>query len=153
MDWKLLTKKNKIAEGLIPDGFNGHNLAVSFHKMDSEVYILTPSGCTFRYCSFVEWSKENSTFISRIKNFRSYPEIVKYEIEYTDTFCGEANYAWCHRKTIEIPESASDLALIRKAKKAMGIKIKHNPKETYGDTIELDFRKYNTRMFITAIPE
>jgi len=78
---------------------------------------------------------------------------IKYELEYTDTFCGEANYAWCHRNTIEVPENASDLALIRKAKKVMGIQIRHNPKETYGDTIQLDFRNNNTRLFITAISE
>ena len=46
---------------------------------------------------------------------------MKFQVEYTDTFGGEANYSWVRRAEIELPESASNLAIMRKAKAAVGI--------------------------------
>lgn len=45
---------------------------------------------------------------------------IQYEM--TDTFCGEANYSWVKRGTIECKpgEEYSDLAAIRRVKKSIG---------------------------------
>ena len=47
-------------------------------------------------------------------------ETVLFNIEHTDTFAGEANYSWLHRYEIEAPGDISDLALVRRAKRAAG---------------------------------
>lgn len=44
-----------------------------------------------------------------------------YNCEMTDTFCGEANYSWVRRATIEVKKGASRLAIVRACKKALGI--------------------------------
>jgi len=46
---------------------------------------------------------------------------VKFAVEYTDTFGGNANYSWVDRKIIEVPEDASDLTVVRRAKAAVGL--------------------------------
>lgn len=46
---------------------------------------------------------------------------MKIEIEYTDTFGGEANYSWVDRATIEVPDTISNSALTREIKKVMGL--------------------------------
>lgn len=72
---------------------------------------------------------------------------MKFTAELTDTFGGEANYAWCNRKEFDAPNTASDTKLIRRAKKALGITGRH-AKSTYGDDIRLDFTGYNVCCFI-----
>jgi len=42
----------------------------------------------------------------------------KYDVEYTDTFGGDANYSWVRRTQIEAPTL---LAAIRKAKRFVGL--------------------------------
>jgi hypothetical protein len=44
-----------------------------------------------------------------------------WECEYTDTFGGEANYLWVRRAEVEIPDGASDLAIVRRCKAAPGL--------------------------------
>lgn len=91
---------------------------------------------------------------------------MQYQIEYTDTFGGEANYCWVKRATITMPElthygydGASNYSkankiyqreLMKKAKAAVGLTGARGRVESYGDTI--DFRPYGcaTVMFISA---
>jgi hypothetical protein len=59
--------------------------------------------------------------------------------EYTDTFAGEANYSWVRRATIRGEPGAdfSDLAAVRRAKKAIGLSGVPCRREEQGDTIAL----------------
>ena len=43
-----------------------------------------------------------------------------WDIEVTDTFGGEANYAWVERSKLRVPDGISDLALVRRIKSAAG---------------------------------
>jgi hypothetical protein len=45
---------------------------------------------------------------------------MRYEIIVTDTFGGELNYCWVKSATIEVPDDASDITLVKRAKKAVG---------------------------------
>jgi hypothetical protein len=91
---------------------------------------------------------------------------MRYQIEYTDTFGGEANYCWVKRATITMPElthygydGATNYSkankvyqreLMKRAKAAVGLTGARGRVESYGDTI--DFRPYGcaTVMFISA---
>lgn len=75
---------------------------------------------------------------------------MKMHIEYTDTFGGEANYAWVRRAEIDVADDASDQAIIRAAKSALGIsgrhrKVSHNP-----DCLELRMVGECTVIFISC---
>ncbi len=91
---------------------------------------------------------------------------MKYDVEYTDTFAGEANYSWVRRATIEMPElthygydGATNYCkankiyrreLMRRAKAAVGLTGARGRTDDYGD--RFDFRPYSscTVLFITA---
>ena len=91
---------------------------------------------------------------------------MQYQIEYTDTFGGEANYCWVKRATITMPEmthygydGATNYSkankiyqreLMKRAKAAVGLAGARGRVASYGDTI--DFRPYGcaTVMFISA---
>jgi hypothetical protein len=62
---------------------------------------------------------------------------MKAFITVTDTFGGEPNFGWVRRKLITFPDNLSNLALIRRAKKA--ININGVPCNTWncGDSIEI----------------
>ena len=62
---------------------------------------------------------------------------IHYEI--TDTFGGEANYYWVKRGKIEAKpgEEYSDLAAVRRVKKAIGWEGVKCRKENHGDIIAL----------------
>lgn len=77
---------------------------------------------------------------------------MKYQVEHTDTFAGEANYSWVNRAVIEAPDDASDALLVRRAKAALGIKGRHR-KTSYGDVIQLDYPSACVRTFISWIDE
>lgn len=62
------------------------------------------------------------------------------EVEYTDTFGGEANYSWCRRRTIALPEKAKQPAIMRKAKAAIGITGCRGRTCELGESLE--FRPY-----------
>lgn len=88
-----------------------------------------------------------------------------YDVEYTDTFCGEANYAWVRRATVTMPEltrygydggtnyvKANKIfqrELMKRAKAEIGLAGVRGKVERYGDITA--FRPYgcNTVMFIT----
>lgn len=89
----------------------------------------------------------------------------RYEIEYTDTFAGEANYAWVKRDTVTMPELTHygydggtnyskanrvyERELMKAAKKAVGLTGFRGKVSKHGDCIE--FRPYgmNVVMFIS----
>ena len=78
-------------------------------------------------------------------------KMVKWEAEYTDTFGGEANYSWVTRKEFELPESASDLAVVRKAKALLGLENVRCKRGEMGETITLKPYGSCTIAFITPI--
>ena len=48
-------------------------------------------------------------------------DTIKWEVEYTDTFGGEANYSWVKRAEFEMPDSATNNQITKKAKAAIGL--------------------------------
>lgn len=60
-----------------------------------------------------------------------------YQAELTDTFGGEANYSWVRRKTFTIPDNASDRAIVRAGKAALGLSGVRCRTENYGDSFTL----------------
>lgn len=46
---------------------------------------------------------------------------MKFQAELTDTMGGEANYSWVRRAEFSLPDNASDLAVVRRAKAELGI--------------------------------
>ena len=90
---------------------------------------------------------------------------MRFNVEYTDTFGGEANYCWVRRATIDMPELTHygydggtnyakanrvfDRELVRKAKAAMGLTGVRGERADLGDTLE--FRPYRsaTVMFVS----
>jgi hypothetical protein len=90
-----------------------------------------------------------------------------YDVEYTDTFGGEANYCWVRRAVVYVPElthygytgstdgsyaKADRIAqreLMRKAKAAVGLTGVRGRVDSHGDMIE--FRPYRcaTVMFVS----
>jgi hypothetical protein len=91
---------------------------------------------------------------------------MRYNVEYTDTFAGEANYCWVKRASVTMPElthygydgstnyvKANKIykrELMRKAKLEMGLTGVRGAVWGHGDMIE--FRPYGscTIMFVTA---
>lgn len=47
-------------------------------------------------------------------------KMVKYDVEVTDTFGGEANYSWVRRYTLEVPQGLTKLAFSRRVKALIG---------------------------------
>jgi hypothetical protein len=81
-----------------------------------------------------------------------------HRVEYTDTFGGEANYAWVRRATVTMPElthygydGGTNYAranriyqreLMRRAKAAVGLTGARGVRHSHGDQIE--FRPYGS---------
>ena len=78
-------------------------------------------------------------------------ENMKFKVEYTDTFAGDANYAWVRRATIEAPDNATDALLMRRAKKALDLSGVRGRRETWGDT--LVFRPWGSCTILFITPE
>jgi len=60
-----------------------------------------------------------------------------WNVELTDTFGGQANYSWCTRETIELPDTASDRQIITAAKAALGLTGQRCRRFDYGEGFEL----------------
>jgi len=139
----VLNNKNKIGSGIIVEG-SGTNLWVDFHKISKDVFVQYPSRNEPEFfCKFKEFKNKI------IPGFTSYPQLIKVELEFTDTIGGDANYSWVNRDTIEVLENISNSSLIKIAKKQMGIDLRHKTPIDAGDFIRLDFYKSNTVLFIT----
>lgn len=91
--------------------------------------------------------------------------MIKYNVEYTDTFAGEANYCWVKRATVHMPElthfgydGGTNYAaankryareLMRRAKAAVGISGLRGKRETWGDMEVLRPYGMATILFVT----
>jgi len=89
----------------------------------------------------------------------------KYDVEYTDTFAGEANYSWVKRATVTMPELTHygydggtnyakanrvfERELMKRAKAEMGLTGVRGTVERYDDS--MTFRPYRscTVMFVS----
>lgn len=69
-------------------------------------------------------------------------ETFTVDVEYTDTFGGEANYCWVKRAELELPCGISDRELARRAKAAMGLTGVKGKGYHSGDMYE--FRPYGS---------
>ena len=76
--------------------------------------------------------------------------MITFDLELTDTFAGETNYSWVRRATITAPDGLSDLALVRRANRALDISGVRRNTQTHGDLIQLDVVGACVRGFITA---
>jgi hypothetical protein len=72
-----------------------------------------------------------------------------FDVEYTDTFGGEANYCWFRRYTVTAPEGANQGRIMRAAKYAAGLSGMRGRTCSMGDGYE--FRPYSrcTVLFVT----
>ena len=75
---------------------------------------------------------------------------MKYTIEYTDTYGGEANYGWVKRESFEVEGSLDDRMVVRKCKQLMGLQGVNCKREDLGEMIKLTPRGSNTVAFITS---
>ena len=57
----------------------------------------------------------------------------KFNVEFTDTFGGEANYNWVNRKEIFVKKNATQSQIMRAAKRAVYITGCKGVTESYGD--------------------
>jgi len=78
-------------------------------------------------------------------------ETFQVDVEFTDTFGGNANYSWVRRETLTLPVDISDRELMRRAKAAMGLTGVRGTVCNHGDMI--DFRPFRscTVMFVTTV--
>ena len=65
--------------------------------------------------------------------------MVTWDIEVTDLFGGEANYAWVYRYAIRMPDGISDLALVRRIKSVTGYSGIRGRTYVSGDFVEIRF--------------
>lgn len=63
--------------------------------------------------------------------------MVTIKFEYTDTFCGEANYSWARRQEFEAKDSISDRTIIRKAKAFAGFTGLRCRVDKFEDTLQI----------------
>jgi hypothetical protein len=75
---------------------------------------------------------------------------MKYTIEYTDTYGGEANYNWVRRESFEVEGSVAEHMVIRKLKRMIGLTGVKCKKESYGEMIKLTPYNSATVAFITC---
>lgn len=79
--------------------------------------------------------------------------MIKYTVEYTDTFGGEANYAWVKRDTFLVSPK-EPLAFVKGfAKQLMGLRGTRGVWEDYGDMLKFTPRGSCTVLFVTYSEE
>jgi hypothetical protein len=76
-------------------------------------------------------------------------KIERFDVEYTDTFGGEANYCWVKRETIEVSRGAKRPTIVRAAKLALGLTGVRCRVTDFGDMIEIRPRDYCTVAFVS----
>lgn len=74
---------------------------------------------------------------------------MQIDIEYTDTFSGEANYSWVKRQTVEMPENATNRMILRRAKKEMQLSGMQGVTSVSSDCISFKPYGSNTILFVT----
>jgi hypothetical protein len=118
------------------DNFGGKRVAITVKAITGETYHGTFYKSAGDY-AHIKKSIQRETF--------------KLDVEYTDTFGGEANYTWVKRATLEMPIGASDRAIMRAAKAAVGLSATRGRTVTHGDAFE--FRPYGVCavMFVSTV--
>lgn len=97
---------------------------------------------------FIAWCAESSESTGRASHEsvtllcdgEPIRESCGYNVELTDTFGGEANYSWCRRYALTLPQDSSDVQVMRAAKRACGLSGMPGVSSNYGDSLE--FRPY-----------
>ena len=74
--------------------------------------------------------------------------ILRYKLELTDTFGGEANYSWVQREDVKINANYSGPWIVRQAKAAMGLTGIKGKTTDFGDSIRVDFTSDCMVLFI-----
>lgn len=62
---------------------------------------------------------------------------MNWNVELTDTFGGEANYSWCRRYLLDLPDNASDRQVVTLAKRVLGLTGVRCRRFDYGEGFEL----------------
>lgn len=82
---------------------------------------------------------------------------MKYQIEVTDTFGGEANYCWVRRETVELPEygprrTAFRRRMLREVRRVTGwpVSVRLNTSD-YGDDMRVDPRGMCQVCFVSFV--
>ena len=65
--------------------------------------------------------------------------MVTWDIEVTDLFGGEANYAWVERSKLRVPDGISYLALVRRIKSVTGYSGIRGRTWVAGDFVQIRF--------------
>lgn len=73
------------------------------------------------------------------------------EVQYTDTFGGEANYAWLHLQTYAVPADKSDSWIKRFAKKSLNINGVPGKWEESAEGFTFRPHGMNTVLFVTFL--
>jgi len=76
---------------------------------------------------------------------------LRWQLEHTDTFGGDANYSWVNREDVMIPSQYSGPWVVRRAKEIMGLTQLQHTTADFGDCIRVDFKQHNQVLFITLI--
>lgn len=118
------------------DNFGGERVAITFHAITGDTYHGT-------------YYKSSGDY-ARVKKTKT-RESFKMDVEFTDTFGGEANYCWVKRATLTLPVGSSDRAIMRAAKAAMGLSAVRGRLDSHGDGFA--FRPYRsaTVMFVQTV--
>lgn len=76
---------------------------------------------------------------------------MKVYAELTDTFGGEANYSWVNRVELDVPDSLTDVGIVRRVKAAFNMTgAKFSKRDNMGDGITLWYPDGNcVVLFIT----
>jgi hypothetical protein len=75
---------------------------------------------------------------------------MRYQVEYTDTYGGQANYSWVHREVIDVPDKYSERSLVLTAKKSVGLTGVRGSSGWIGETYE--FRPHNSATVLFVYP-
>lgn len=76
---------------------------------------------------------------------------MKYQVEVTDTFGGQANYSWVNRVIIDVEDGTTERALIRIAKAKVGWNGLKCDRSQSGETITLTPRRLCQVCFIYPV--
>ena len=72
-----------------------------------------------------------------------------FNIEHTDTFCGEANYSWVNREKITTKPGASQRQIIKQAKAKLWMTGVRGKTEQMGDGFRFTPSGYGQVIFVT----
>lgn len=72
-----------------------------------------------------------------------------FDVEYTDTFAGEANYCWVKRASITVEDDASTRDIMIAARAAVGLTGTRGKLDVVGDGYEYRPANTATILFVT----